>query len=76
MDLREYLFRNRMSQGEFAEKIGTTRRYVSAISTGYYRPGPRLAKDIEAATEGQVTVAEVRPEKPNKASMAMEVCNG
>lgn len=63
MDLREYLFRKRMKQAEFAEKIGTTRRYVSAISTGYYRPGPRLAKDIEEATGGEVTVAELRPEK-------------
>jgi DNA-binding transcriptional regulator YdaS (Cro superfamily) len=66
MDLREYLFKTRISQTEFAKIVQTTRRYVNAISNSRYRPGPRLAKDIEAATNGAVTVAELRAICPEK----------
>lgn len=63
MDLREYLFRHRMTQETFAQKIGSSRRYVSVLVRQKYHPSVRLAKDIEIATGGEVTAAELRPEK-------------
>jgi len=63
MDLREYLFRNRMTQTALAKQVGITRKYIADIMYSRVVPGARLAKDIELATGGEVTVAELRPEK-------------
>lgn len=59
MDLREYLFKHRISVKDFAEKIEYARTHVSQIVHGKRKPGKRLAKAIEMATEGEVTVKEL-----------------
>lgn len=45
-----------------AEACGTKAIYLYQIVLGVRRPGPRLAVDIERATNGAVTRAELRPD--------------
>lgn len=59
MDLREYLFRNRIKISTFARSINYGRGYVTEIINGTKTPGKKLAKAIEEATNGQVTINEV-----------------
>lgn len=59
MDLREYLFRQRISVTDFAKLIGCSRAYISKIVNDQIRPGKRLAKDIELITNGEVTAEEL-----------------
>ncbi len=59
MDLREYLFRKRISITEFSESIGYASPYVGQIVRGVKNPGKKLAKAIEKATEGEVTAEEL-----------------
>lgn len=59
MDLREYLFRNRMTVTEFGKKIDCSRSYLSTIINGAQKPGKRLAKEIERATNGEVTTKDL-----------------
>lgn len=68
MDLREYLFRNRVTLTDFANKIEYDRAYLSLVSNGLQRPSERLAKTISDATEGQVTVEELLSIVPKKTS--------
>lgn len=63
MDLREYLFRQRISVQEFAEKLEYSRTHLSLIVNGKGRPSPRLAKAIEKATNGEVTAEELLKKK-------------
>jgi len=59
MQLREYLFYNRISIVDFAKSIGASRTYISTIVNGKAVPSKWLAKEIESATSGQVTVNEL-----------------
>lgn len=59
MDLREYLFRKRISITDFAAKIRYNRVYLSKIINGSRIPGKKLAEDIEKATNGEVTAKEL-----------------
>lgn len=59
MDLREYLFRKRLSQKEFAEKLGCTPTYLSQLVQLRVRPSRPLAKLIEVVTDGGVTEIEL-----------------
>lgn len=59
MDLREYLFRNRLTITDFGKKIDCPRAYLSQIVNGHKKPGKRLAKVIEDATNGEVTAQEL-----------------
>lgn len=63
MDLREYLFRKRMTITAFSKQVNVTRRYLTEIVNGRSKPGPRLAKDITLATQGEVTIDELIPPK-------------
>ena len=63
MDLREYLFRNRMKGTEFAKKIGYNARYINSIVRGDFPAGPRLAETISKATDHAVTVEEIVAKK-------------
>jgi DNA-binding transcriptional regulator YdaS (Cro superfamily) len=54
MDLRTYLFFNRITQKKFSEQIGYQSAYIGLICQGRKKPGRKLAKLIELATEGQV----------------------
>lgn len=54
MDLREYLFYNRITIKKFSETVECTRTHLSEIIHGRRSASRRLAKDIEKATDGQV----------------------
>lgn len=69
MDLRVYLATVDMSVKDFSEKIDCNRCYLSRVIRHHVIPSKRLAKDIEFATEGKVTVNELlkiieKTEKP------------
>lgn len=66
MDLREYLFRKRLTQVEFAEKIGYTRDYVSQVVNGKKIPGKKMAKRVEVETKGAVKVKDLIKSKKRK----------
>ena len=55
MDLREYLFRKRLSIKEFGEMVYCSRTYISNIVHKKRTPSIRLAKSIEKVTNGEVT---------------------
>ncbi len=59
MDLREYLFRKRITIAEFSRNINYTPEYVGSIIHKKMKPGKKLAKAIEKATNGEVTVEEL-----------------
>jgi len=59
MNLREYLFVKRITVKDFSELVDYSRTHLSAIVNGKLRPSPKLARRIEKATEGEVTVEEL-----------------
>jgi len=59
MRLDVYVCLKKMTYEELAKKIGCSRNYLNSIATGQVVPGKHLAKAIELATEGEVTVAEL-----------------
>lgn len=59
MDLREYLFRNRITATEFCKKVECSRNYISMIQRGEAYPSHRLARDIVAQTGGQVKMEDL-----------------
>jgi len=59
MNLREYLFKKRITPTEFARAINYHPSYIQAIERGQKRAGMKLAKIISEATNGEVTVKEV-----------------
>ena len=58
MDLDEYLFRNRISQTDFAKELGVTRNHFGEIVRGRRTPSVKLAKKIEKLTKGEVSKEE------------------
>jgi len=64
MDLRHYLFENRIRVKDFAQKIGYTPECISNVSNKKVRPSERLAQLIYQATEGQVSVEELLKDFP------------
>ena len=58
MNLREYLFINRLTVTEFSKKVDCNRPYMSGIIHGRIKPSKRLARDIEEATNGEVKAEE------------------
>lgn len=54
MQLKIYLLINRMSITEFSEILNYSRNQVSGVINGKIKPGRKLAKLIEKATEGAV----------------------
>lgn len=59
MELREYLFRKRITITDFSKKIGVSRHYLNRIVNKWRTPSPKLAKKIEEATKGEVTKEEL-----------------
>ena len=59
MNLRDYLYHNRISVSEFSETIDYSRTHISGVLHGKLRPSSRLARAIEKATNGEVTVEEL-----------------
>lgn len=54
MNLREYLFYNKITVKDFADKLGYSRSYISGIVHELSMPSPRLAKEIEKVTQGKI----------------------
>lgn len=62
MELRDYLHQNRITQVKFAASIDYIPRTIRLVLSGK-RVGKKLARAIEKATGGQVTIDEViKPE--------------
>jgi len=59
MDLREYLFRKRITNKDFAKLVRYDHSYIGEIINGKKKPGKKLARLIEEATNGEVTVDEL-----------------
>jgi len=58
--LRDYLYERRITQDEFAAKLGVTRTHFSCVLLQKRNPGRKLAKSIEIETDGIITSEEVR----------------
>lgn len=59
MNLREYLFKKRITPTDFARAINYHPSYLQAITRGERLPGKKLAKIISDATNGEVTIEEL-----------------
>jgi len=56
MNLKAYLANVGMTAKDFAHKLDISNRYLSHIMQGSMLPSRRLARDIEAATNGEVQI--------------------
>lgn len=64
MELREYLFRNRVEVKQLAQELDYCRHHLSNIVNKKSFASHRLAKEIEKITNGQVTIPElINPER-------------
>lgn len=59
MELRRYLFENRLTQKKFAEIIKYYPQYLRGVMYGRLKPGKRMLEAIELATHGTVTKEEM-----------------
>lgn len=59
MDLRRWLFDEKLSVTEFSKRLGCSRIHLSEIVNGRRIPSLMLAKAIENATHGKVNVSEL-----------------
>jgi DNA-binding transcriptional regulator YdaS (Cro superfamily) len=60
MNLEDYLYISGVSITKLAEKLRITRQYLSMVVNGKYKCSSKLAKEIEVATDGCVSVEEAR----------------
>ena len=60
MDLRSYLFHNRLKSKKVADDLLLSSSYFSLLKTERARPSKRLARDICQYTNGQVTMEYLR----------------
>lgn len=54
MELREYLFRNEISQSDFAKKINFSPNHLRSIIYKRRKPSPKMAEAIIRASDGKV----------------------
>lgn len=66
MDIRKYLFENRITITEFAKMLGYSIGHICAIKNGKLKPNVRLAKAIIQASNGQITMEELIPGVKNE----------
>jgi plasmid maintenance system antidote protein VapI len=59
MDLREYLFRKRLTIRKFAKQIDYSVVTISSVINGKVKAGPKLARYVEKASGGEVTAPEL-----------------
>ena len=59
MKLKDYLHFNEISLTRFSEQINYDFHYISKIKNRQKKPGIKLAKIIEKATQGMVTIREL-----------------
>lgn len=79
MALKEYLFTNKITHAAFAEKVGCTRQYITAICSKKRIPGFKLLARIVGEGKGQMSMGELckefRPDIWN-AVMEAQYANG
>jgi DNA-binding transcriptional regulator YdaS (Cro superfamily) len=63
MNLKEYLFRNRLFAAEMARQLGINGNYFRLVVRGEARPGFELCLKIEMLTGGQVKLQDLRDDK-------------
>ena len=63
MDLREYLFRKKMTVTDFSKKINYGRTYVNEVVSGNRKPGRKLAEAIEKETKAEVKADDFQKKK-------------
>jgi transcriptional regulator with XRE-family HTH domain len=63
MKLKDYLYHNRISIQDFADRLEYSRTHLSQIVNGQSFPSKRLAKAIEQATAGKVKAEDLLKEK-------------
>lgn len=61
--LKEYLFYKEKSITDFAKELMISRSYMNKIVLGQKKPSRLLAKEIERATNGEVTAEELLKEE-------------
>lgn len=66
MNLREYLFRERLTKKAFAKKINYSPVTLSLYVSGKIRLSKRLADIIEKASDGKVTAEEILKDNPSE----------
>jgi len=67
MELKDFLFKNKISQADFSRKIGVTQARVSQIVNKKRNPSSHLMKIIEEVTNGEVTMQELfNPNSPSR----------
>jgi DNA-binding transcriptional regulator YdaS (Cro superfamily) len=59
VELKDYLSKKKISQSNFAKKVGITRAHISQIVNKKTNLSTLLAKHIENITEGDVTMQEL-----------------
>ncbi len=59
MNLTEYFLKQGITLKEFSESIEYSTQYVSSIMKGRMKPGAKFIRDIERATNRQVTREEL-----------------
>lgn len=62
MDLRSYLDNNGLTPNAFAARLNKPASTVHRVLNGKRLPGHRLLAAIEAATNGQVSRSDLRPD--------------
>lgn len=65
MKLKNYLKYKNLTISAFAKVAELKQPHLSLIMNGNRRPSPELAKKIEEATKGEVTVLELLFPEPN-----------
>lgn len=63
MNLDEYLHKYRIHKSFFAKKVGVGRSYLHHIISGIANPSIELANKIVEASNGEVSLEEVRVDK-------------
>ncbi len=73
MELREYLFRNRMTQVKLAHLVDVTPNHIYGIVNRRTKPSKWLAMQISKATDGQVTFEELMAKKLEANSESVQI---
>ncbi len=63
MELRDYLFQNRITCAALSKQIGISGNHLILIKNKRLKPSVNLAREIEIATGGQVTYSELMGEQ-------------
>lgn len=63
MDLRTYLFLKNMTLKSFSETLNYSTAQISQVMHGRRKPGRKLARLIEQATNGEIKAEELLKDK-------------